>query len=189
MSKTLSQLTETLTVDTDDIIWLYDVSADQDKAIKFANIWSKKPYGELYWTANATVTASNGGSAVNVNDDGGSGISSSAGLLNKFTHSASSARLTYTGTEDITVEITAVFSIGLASTAQNVLAQLYKNGASIAKSRQESEAGTTAGSDEQIFTLRCLTTLSTNDYIQTYITVTGVQNCTVSYYHLDVKAL
>lgn len=134
MSKTVTQLTETTTLDTNDLLHLVDVSAGQDKKIKASNLWSGKPYGEVYTYNNATNTASPLNTAVFVTNS--SAWTLTSGLLNGFTLNTATGELTYTGAENIIVSINAFLSwhfITTGVTTIRVLAEVFLNGTVVQK--------------------------------------------------------
>ena len=128
MSKTINQLTETTTLDTNDLLHLVDVSANQDKKIKVANLWKGKPYGECYTYNNATNTVTPLDSAVFVTNSSAWTVTS--GALNGFTLDTATGELTYTGTEDIIVSVNAFLSWYLIAGATEIrmLAEVFLNG-------------------------------------------------------------
>lgn len=195
MSKTITQLTETTTVDTDDILHIVDVSANQDKKIKAANLWSGKPYGALYLNGNSNVsTIAVAGTYYNIT---AGTVTTTAGILNKFTHTAASGRLTYTGTEDVVCKIDVALSgtindtLGSGGGNDDVRIDIRVNSNLLTGTRVQGYwNGAAASHQYDAAPLTGITTLSNGDYIEIYITqLNGTDGVIINYLNLNVTAL
>ena len=120
MSKTITQLTETTTLKTYDVIHLVDIDNAQDKKIKFANVWSSKPYAESYITGNTTDTVISVATTYYPITNAAAWVTL-PGMLNKFTHNNVTGGLTYTGTEPLVIRPMAQVTVASVSAATDVL--------------------------------------------------------------------
>jgi len=190
MAKNITQLNATTTLAVDDVTNVVDVSANLDKKITMANFWSAKPYGELYLNGNTTdTTISVAGTKVNITTGG---ITTSSGIVNLFTHTAASGRLTYNGTNDVVVEMNAAIDIGVNGGTDDVSLAFYINGSMVTKSEIRAGAGdyTAINPGDRVHSIQCLTTLSENDYIEIYVAnEDATTDVRIQYLNFYVKAL
>lgn len=183
MAKTVVQLTETTIIETDDLLHVVDISANQDKKIKAANLWNGKPYGELYVSTSGDTTIAVTNTYYNLMTGGV--IATSSGNLNKFSHA--NGKLTYNGTETILVDIKASVSFFSALNNYNANFAIYKNGSIITPSVQNGKADNTNPFN---LALNCLTTMATDDYIEIYVkNEDSADELTVTYGYLSIVAL
>lgn len=192
MSKTVKQLTETTTAKTYDITHIVDIDNDQDKKIKMANVWNTKPYGEMYLNSNATVSTH--AVANTWYDISAGGVTTTAGVLNKFTHSGANCTLTYTGEEDVTVKIDAILTVAQNSTLGTNREHEFRiksGGASQSKATIRQFLIGSGGSN-QYYTvaISCVVTLSKNDEVEIESKqITGTDGVIVREMNVNVTTL
>lgn len=192
MSKTVTQLTETTTVDTGDVLHIVDVSANQDKKIKVTDLWNAKPYGALYLSGNSNVsTVAVAGTYYNIT---AGTVTTTSGIVNKFTHDSANGRLTYTGEDDAVCKIDVALSGTMNATLgtnDEVFLAVYVNGALLTGTRvQTFWNGASSSQQYEGVALTGITTLSENDYVEIYVTTqsttTGV---IIDYLNMNITAL
>ena len=122
---------------------------------------SARNYGEMYSNNNAVATpisvAGTFYKMVNV---------TTSGLMNNFTHTT--GRLAYSGTGPKTFHINISLDAQISTSNQIVGFQIYVNGAAIAKSNAICMINNIW--DRQHLSLNSLVTLTTNDYVEMYVT-------------------
>ena len=189
MSKTITQLTESTTILPEDMLHVVDIASDQDKKIKAANLWSGKPYGELYVTNNTTLPTviTTLGVAVSITN---STLITQAGLLKNFTHDSATGLLTYTGDEDITVMINIQCSNHLVSgvATRYLMLDLMYNDVVEVKGRGYGSAYLTTA--RRGISITCIKTISNGDTFSLNITnTTGTENIYVNDLNMNIVTL
>lgn len=191
MSKTVKQLTETTTAKTYDLLHIVDIDNDQDKKIKMSNVWGAKPYGESYVYGNSLQTTV---SATNTPYDitNGALFTTTQGITNKFTLDTATGILTYTGEEDIIVEVSAVLSWVKSSASGNavVRAEIYLNGALANNLSVLDYIGNTTTNNPVTTAINGLLSISNGDTIGLKVqNATDTNNFVISRANLNVKAI
>lgn len=161
MSKTTLQLTETVNATTNDVVAMVDISANQDKMMKKANFDNSKPYGEIYSTGGTMTVAVVDTWYLPTN---GGGLTFASGMLNEFTFDSATGRLTYTGEENITVNIDAIASVESDGNAATFKGAVFINDVLLARSEQQGYIDPTI---HHVIPLGAMVTLGKDDYIQT----------------------
>jgi hypothetical protein len=118
-------------------------------------------YGSLYYSTPAATTIAVAGTYYKAAG------TTTALNLNEFTMPANN-RLTYTGTTDVHLHIAYSLSCTCSGNTQVLGFSLAKNGTNIAESKLTRKVGT--GSDVGAVALHWDLTVSTNDYIELFVT-------------------
>jgi hypothetical protein len=140
-----------------------------------------KPYGEFYMQNNATETILTVPTTpVKV---AGTTIT---GQNNQFIHTTN--RLQYTGTETKIFKLNASFSWELSSGVADLASMyIYKNGVVITKSRLQGKMNDTLANYPRNASITILESLSTNDYVELWVSNDGnTNNMIVSYIQFNI---
>lgn len=116
-------------------------------------------WGGFYISSAAATTISGGGTAVKM-----AGTTTATGALN-FTHADN--KLTYTGTPTSRFFVIATVSVSVASGADNVSVQIYKDGSLITGAEQRANTSTSAAVANVVVAID--TTLATNSYLEIWL--------------------
>jgi len=182
MSKNLDQLTKVTTAEGKDLVHVLDKSANQDVAMKRADFFNSKPYGSMYMYNNGNLTTI---SALDTWYNVTNGApSTSAGLINKFSHVGSAGSLTYNGDEPIIVKIDMSGDFWTPSGNSQLKCAIFKNGV-ILKEIQFSEQSTSTFTSPRGGASSGLVSLTNGDVITMHVKNVGF-NYDTSFNNLSV---
>lgn len=129
--KTIEQLTKTTTATTKDLVHIVEVANSQDKKMEKSDFHNSKPYCSIYGFSNANQTVISVASTY-YDLTNGAGWTTTNGLANMFTQNTATGEITYTGENNITIDLQYSAALCLPSGAiQDVQMAASKNGTPI----------------------------------------------------------